>query len=192
MATTDSGSEISCSLGLNMLVMNTRAIFPFVLANCTSAAIPAGAALTPSPFSLRPAQLRRAFILCSDAVTRDTCMKTDAQPEECFLRPVITGQSVEGKAAQGGYVWQPYDCRYDLMSSEDRLSCFRDKNVTRFLDFGDRCVCVCVLRVVDCCRYSVRGDSLSVVVVVVVAHQPSPRVWPVVTRLAQQLRCKMW
>eukprot|EP00752_Nemacystus_decipiens_P005505 g4981.t1 len=58
-------------------------------------------------------------------------------PEECFLRPVRVGQSAELKAAEDGYVWQPYDCRYDLMSSQDRLSCFREKNVTRFLDFGD-------------------------------------------------------
>eukprot|EP00903_Cladosiphon_okamuranus_P007973 g7695.t1 len=57
-------------------------------------------------------------------------------PEECYLRPIRAG-SAELKAAIEGYVWQPYDCRYDLMSSEARMSCFRDKNVTRFLDFGD-------------------------------------------------------
>ncbi|CAM9991827.1 unnamed protein product, partial [Choristocarpus tenellus] len=36
------------------------------------------------------------------------------------------------------YVWQPYDCRYDIMNSVDRLQCLQEKNVSRFLDFGDR------------------------------------------------------
>ena len=90
---------------------------------------------------------------------RDHRLDSTFQPEECFLRPVRVGQNPELKTAEDGYVWQPYDCRYDLMSSEDRLSCFRDKNVTRFLDFGDRCVCVCVC---VCC-----GSPFNVVFVVV-------------------------
>lgn len=71
---------------------------------------------------------------------------TRTQPEECFLKPMLARSAGELKYAQGGYAWKPYNCRYDLMNSEARLSCFRDKNVTRFLDFGDRRVwrCECV------------------------------------------------
>ncbi|CAN0389991.1 unnamed protein product [Pylaiella littoralis] len=59
-------------------------------------------------------------------------------PEECFLRPFVTSSSTDyARFAQGGYMWQPYDCRYDLMNSEARASCFRAKNITKFLDFGD-------------------------------------------------------
>ncbi|CAN0079946.1 unnamed protein product, partial [Pylaiella littoralis] len=59
-------------------------------------------------------------------------------PETCLLRPFDTSSSTDyARFAQGGYMWQPYDCRYDLMNSEARVSCFRDKNITKFLDFGD-------------------------------------------------------
>ncbi|CAM9836849.1 unnamed protein product [Scytosiphon promiscuus] len=61
-----------------------------------------------------------------------------SMPEECFLKPVVPpGHGGELQFSRGGHVWQPYDCRYDLMDSEARLNCFRDKNITRFLDFGD-------------------------------------------------------
>ncbi|CAM9783422.1 unnamed protein product, partial [Ectocarpus fasciculatus] len=62
-------------------------------------------------------------------------------PEACFLKPADRRKPTgELKHAQGGYTWQPYDCRYDLMDTDTRLSCFREKNVTRFLDFGDSLV----------------------------------------------------
>ncbi|CBJ31518.1 expressed unknown protein [Ectocarpus siliculosus] len=61
-----------------------------------------------------------------------------AMPEACFLKPADRRKPTEElKHAQGGYTWQPYDCRYDLMDTDTRLSCFREKNITRFLDFGD-------------------------------------------------------
>lgn len=44
----------------------------------------------------------------------------------------------ESGFTQGGYVWQPYECRYDLMNSAARQACLKDTNATRFLDFGDR------------------------------------------------------
>lgn len=37
-----------------------------------------------------------------------------------------------------GHVWQPYSCRYDMMSTPDRMRCLKAKNVSRFLDYGDR------------------------------------------------------
>lgn len=43
-----------------------------------------------------------------------------------------------------GYVWQPYSCRYDIMSTPDRLACMRERNITRFLDYGDRLVNMCI------------------------------------------------
>lgn len=44
----------------------------------------------------------------------------------------------ELELVEPGYVWKPYDCRYDLMNAESRTACFTNLNVTRFLDFGDR------------------------------------------------------
>lgn len=41
-------------------------------------------------------------------------------------------------AVPEGYVFQPYECRYDVMKTPDRMRCLADRNVTRFLDFGDR------------------------------------------------------
>ncbi|CAM9444106.1 unnamed protein product, partial [Ectocarpus sp. 12 AP-2014] len=61
-----------------------------------------------------------------------------AMPGACFLKPADRRKPTgELKHSQGGYTWQPYDCRYDLMDTDTRLSCFREKNITRFLDFGD-------------------------------------------------------
>lgn len=45
----------------------------------------------------------------------------------------------ERRLAEGGYVWQPYECQYDLMNTDARQSCLKEKNITNFLDFGDRC-----------------------------------------------------
>lgn len=45
-----------------------------------------------------------------------------------------------GQAIVGGYVWKPDSCRYSLMNADERQQCFSSKNITRFLDFGDRCV----------------------------------------------------
>ncbi len=66
------------------------------------------------------------------------------QPEECFLQPdrarKISEQDGYSRAIADGYVWKPYDCRFSLMNAEARQTCLKDKNITRFLDFGDRCV----------------------------------------------------
>lgn len=41
--------------------------------------------------------------------------------------------------ADGGYQWKPYKCQYDIMTRDKRHSCLKEKNITNFLDFGDRC-----------------------------------------------------
>ncbi|CAM9772851.1 unnamed protein product [Scytosiphon promiscuus] len=54
-------------------------------------------------------------------------------PAECWMRhdPRVSA------ALETGYEWRPYGCRYDLMNTESRQKCFRDNDVTRFLDYGD-------------------------------------------------------
>lgn len=54
-----------------------------------------------------------------------------------------------GQAIAGGYVWKPDSCRYSLMNAEERQRCFSARNITRFLDFGDRCALFSVLNLVE-------------------------------------------
>lgn len=64
------------------------------------------------------------------------------QPEECLLKPGDKKSRLDEKEryfADGGYLWRPYKCQYDLMNTDKRHSCLKEKNVTNFLDFGDRC-----------------------------------------------------
>lgn len=63
-------------------------------------------------------------------------MALSIQAEECFLRPK---NGSDNGFADGGYEWKPYSCRYDVMDAKTRTACMREKNVTRFLDVGDRC-----------------------------------------------------
>ncbi|CAM9241557.1 unnamed protein product [Choristocarpus tenellus] len=58
--------------------------------------------------------------------------------ELCFLEQVYwKGTSYGVNSNPDPYVWQPYDCRYDIMNTVDRIQCLQEKNVTRFFDFGD-------------------------------------------------------
>lgn len=70
------------------------------------------------------------------------------QPEECFLKPHMghckgsTLEKAELKLAGEGYEWRPYNCRYELVNTEARRTCLRNANITRFMDYGDRCIFV--------------------------------------------------
>lgn len=68
-------------------------------------------------------------------------------PEECyFARGRVMAPATQPNALSDpdavpeGYVFQPYECRYDVMKTPDRMRCLADRNVTRFLDFGDSLV----------------------------------------------------
>ncbi|CAM9780585.1 unnamed protein product [Ascophyllum nodosum] len=59
-------------------------------------------------------------------------------PEECFLKPRRDSVAKKDFVLAGdGYAWEPYDCRYDMISSEARWTCMEGANITRFLDLGD-------------------------------------------------------
>lgn len=77
------------------------------------------------------------------------------QPEECFLQPdkaaTNSPDDAYGRAIAGGYVWKPDSCHYSLMNADARQKCFSAKNITRFLDYGDRCVSfICVRPLWSC------------------------------------------
>ena len=70
------------------------------------------------------------------------------KPEECFLKPRRDSVAKKDFVLAGdGYAWEPYDCRYDMISSEARRTCMEGANITRFLDLGDRCGTACLCSV---------------------------------------------
>ncbi|CAM9166423.1 unnamed protein product [Scytosiphon promiscuus] len=70
-------------------------------------------------------------------------------PEECYLKPATEASGIVGvlgddptlampwALSHEGYSWRPYDCLYEIMTADARESCLEERQISKFLDYGD-------------------------------------------------------